>query len=955
MLRELLETILKEVSIADDQEVAYDINEIFQQKLPEVLEELANDRESDRYEAEGNAGTPGMKSKDKLGYLPSVYLDDTYCKTTDKFNAVPYYIMFILREDRKGIYLSLNHRQQYMKNVLEEKEEWDSWFSGNLEGSLFEETEKIRSKITEIPEGFSDFMNLGSAYAKSARVYEAATILAKYYTLEDLPSEADLISDFSNLLKIYKEILDIDLETTRIWKIAPGSYQKRQIMWPIYKEKGYIGVGWFACEDLMKKSYKSFKSYEELHETLKQCANRPTVGTAARMIWNFANEIDIGDVVIANDGYKGILGIGVIKSDYIGPTASFKLNLDPDNEKFHFREVEWFITEPLEMENDHFFAQQTITPIDEQRWNQIKESYIKSSTNYREIFQHIEAGTVIDVTSPIDIVKELFREFKEDYLDTEIGQKHLNAHNEVKLDVEKYYNEIKNNRDIITNTKDPIINYLLPIKGKFVAPAGVNDIKAYGYTEEELPELTETVYNLINNLIETKDEKIQKELIHEFKTSKFTKGFQTGILTPVLYYLNPDYIYINRKNVDTFNFLSEILGEKIKINGYLEDYVESKSKIKSLLTELSNDIPEFSNFLIFDVFCHWMCDKSLGYYAIDRDKYEKWYRKTFGGLRTDVDIRYLDLQPLDLSEIDLLLNPRLYEQVCGTLNAGKHLMFTGAPGTGKTHLAEKICDIAASGKFVDDYILTTATSDWTTFDTIGGYMPDEDGKLCFEEGKFLQSIRENSWLIIDEINRADIDKAFGQLFTVLSGQGVELPYKIDGMSVQIKRSNKNKSYYDQKTATYYVGKNWRILATMNVYDKDYLFEMSYAFMRRFTFIYIDLPETEEFQNLIRYWSKSLNEDQLVKIENLLEINEERQLGPAIFKDIVEYVEERHRIGSDKHVIEDAVLSFIMPQFEGLEKAQVQSIGQILKKTFEDTEELEKRIFEITTIKLDDKE
>ena len=31
-------------------------------------------------------------------------------------------------------------------------------------------------------------------------------------------------------------------------------------------------------------------------------------------------------------------------------------------------------------------------------------------------------------------------------------------------------------------------------------------------------------------------------------------------------------------------------------------------------------------------------------------------------------------------------------------------------------------------------------------------------------------------LIIDEINRADIDKAFGELFTLLSGNNVDLPY-----------------------------------------------------------------------------------------------------------------------------------------------------------------------------------
>ena len=35
-------------------------------------------------------------------------------------------------------------------------------------------------------------------------------------------------------------------------------------------------------------------------------------------------------------------------------------------------------------------------------------------------------------------------------------------------------------------------------------------------------------------------------------------------------------------------------------------------------------MPEFLNFEVFDVFCHWMCDESLGYYAIDNEKYQEW-------------------------------------------------------------------------------------------------------------------------------------------------------------------------------------------------------------------------------------------------------------------------------------------------------------------------------------------
>ena len=140
---------------------------------------------------------------------------------------------------------------------------------------------------------------------------------------------------------------------------------------------------------------------------------------------------------------------------------------------------------------------------------------------------------------------------------------------------------------------------------------------------------------------------------------------------------------------------------------------------------------------------------------------------------------------------------------------------------------------------------------------------------------------------------------------------------------------------------------------MNVYDKDYLFEMSYAFMRRFTFIYIDLPVDEEYKKLIDSWCGDLNESYIHQIHQLLDINPHREIGPAIFKDVIEYVAAREEIGSSEHILEDAVLSYIMPQFEGLEKTQILEIWKILKSIFIDYDELKARLEEISTIPLDD--
>jgi dynein-related subfamily AAA family protein len=83
-----------------------------------------------------------------------------------------------------------------------------------------------------------------------------------------------------------------------------------------------------------------------------------------------------------------------------------------------------------------------------------------------------------------------------------------------------------------------------------------------------------------------------------------------------------------------------------------------------------------------------------------------------------------------------------------------------------------VAEAAAAAGLCAGYVLTTATADWTTYETIGGLKPTQDNRLTFAPGHFLEAIEQNKWLVIDELNRSNFDRAFGQLFTVLSGQAV---------------------------------------------------------------------------------------------------------------------------------------------------------------------------------------
>ena len=248
------------------------------------------------------------------------------------------------------------------------------------------------------------------------------------------------------------------------------------------------------------------------------------------------------------------------------------------------------------------------------------------------------------------------------------------------------------------------------------------------------------------------------------------------------------------------------------------------------------------------------------------------------------------IERLDKLGKDLLLDPPsfLSKTVWPMLEDKRQIIFQGPPGTGKTWVARKLAECLAGDK--DRVELVQFHPSYAYEDFVQGFRPTlEDGKAGFvlrdgplrdvakaAKGEMEKAGKENRepekfFLVIDEINRGNLAKVFGELYFLLEYR--EEDDEDNEMRLQ---------YSNQKFS---LPKNLYIIGTMNTADRSIAL-VDAALRRRFYFVTFH-PDDPPIKGLLKEWLKENASEmdgiaQVVDDANKKLGNKDAAIGPSYF-------------------------------------------------------------------------
>ncbi len=255
-----------------------------------------------------------------------------------------------------------------------------------------------------------------------------------------------------------------------------------------------------------------------------------------------------------------------------------------------------------------------------------------------------------------------------------------------------------------------------------------------------------------------------------------------------------------------------------------------------------------------------------------------------------------------MSETLLLPLPFL-EEIEALLEDKRQVIFQGPPGTGKTYVAQALAHcLAGSDQRVD---LVQFHPSYAYEDFVRGFRPTitdsdqagftlQDGPLLRAAEKARKDKDSKHFLIIDEINRGNLAKVFGELYFLLEYRDREI-----GLLYQRKNGEK-----------FSLPDNLYIIGTMNTADRSIAL-VDMALRRRFYFVEFH-PDVEPVKCVLRKWLKQKQLDNMEWVADvveeankLLEKDKHAAIGPSYF------MKER----LDKNVVERIWKHSVLPYIE----------------------------------------
>ncbi|MXZ30855.1 MAG: AAA family ATPase [Acidimicrobiia bacterium] len=254
-----------------------------------------------------------------------------------------------------------------------------------------------------------------------------------------------------------------------------------------------------------------------------------------------------------------------------------------------------------------------------------------------------------------------------------------------------------------------------------------------------------------------------------------------------------------------------------------------------------------------------------------------------------------------------ILDRRVERMLRLAVTSYRFVMLVGPPGTGKGRLVRWIADQVAGDPtalgfeegFHPNPVWVTPDDTWSAFELVGGFVPADDGRLRWSSGCIPDVLRQNRWLVLDEANRADLDRIMGPLLTWLADEEVQIGRTEPHAGVPIllgwSRAGSSMAESDDigESMRFLAGKDWRMIGTYNPQDAMRVFRFGLALSRRFVVVPVPLISPGQFEELLRAHHPGIEDPVVVAIQGLYSAHcskPETSLGPAVFLRIGRYLE-----------------------------------------------------------------